>query len=286
MNELVGKNHYSEFAFPGERPQYEVYALRYATSSKVGPITFYWRGGPNYKPSEPPPTTACYYFLIKGPNINILFDTGVVPETAKAHPIVENYEDHATMLSKLGLKLEDISVVITSHAHWDHVNGIRIFPNATHYIQETCYDWTVKIAPQYHMLRKFGYPLPEDIEWLVKLNYTGKLELIKGERAGDPVEILPGIYALRVDGHFMGCQGVIVNTAKGPVVLASDSVYLYGNFEMDWPPGICMTDLTDALDGMKRYREILKSGGFLIPGHDLAVMEKFPVIKPGVVRIA
>ena len=209
-----------------------------------------------------------------------------MPETAKTHPIVENYEDHAAMLGKLGLKPEDISVVITSHAHWDHVNGIRIFPDATHYIQEACYDWTVKTASQYQILRKFGYPLPEDIEWLVRLNYMGRLELMKGERAGNPIEILAGISVIRVDGHYMGCQAAIVNTAKGPVVLASDSVNLYSNFEMDWPPGICMTNLTDALDGMKYYREVLKSGGILIPGHDLAVMERFPEIREGIVRIA
>jgi glyoxylase-like metal-dependent hydrolase (beta-lactamase superfamily II) len=273
-------------AFADGQPQYEVYALRNATSDKVGKVTLYWRGGPDYNPGEPTPTTAVYFFLIKGPDLNILFDAGVTRETARVRPVLENYEDPASLLGRLGLRPEDIGGVILSHAHWDHVDGIRLFPNANVYVQEACYDWTVKVAPQYDWLRKNLTPVPEDIEKLVKLHCMGTLRMIRGMRAGDPIDILPGISVLRVDGHYMGCQAAIVKTTKGSVILTGDSVNLYDNFESDWPPGICFTGLTDAWDGMSRFREILKSGGLLVPGHDLAIMEKFPVVKPGIVRIA
>ena len=277
---------YRRGLFDGGAPQYEVYALRFAISRTMGMLTRYWRGGPDYKPSDPPPVSAFYYFLIKGPGVNILFDTGFMAEILKVRPVAEEYEDHASMLGRMGLRTQDIDSVIISHVHYDHANGIRMFPHATHYIHEACYDWAVRIAPRYALLRKVFLSVPEDVEWLARLNSMGRIAFVKGECGDDPAELLPGIRLLRVDGHFRGLLAAVVNTARGPVILASDSVPSYGNLEIDWPPGIIHTDLTDALDALERCREILGSGGLLVPGHDIAIMERFPGVAPAAVRIA
>lgn len=279
------KNIFSGISYAGEMPVYKIYALKYGASDLFPQYVFHWMGKPAFKPNQPPPYVGFYYWLIQGSGINILYDTGTTASTAKAHKLLD-YKSHSTMLDKMGMKTSDINAVITSHAHWDHVNGIGQFPKATHYIQEMCYRWTVEKAPQYAMLRKIHWPSEEDINLLVKYNAQGNLVLIPGERNGAAIEIFPGISAIRVDGHYMGCQAIKVNSAKGPVVLASDSVYLYSNYEEDWPVGICLESLTDSLDAMNRFKKIIGKSGILVPGHDAEIMTRFTLIKPDVAQIA
>ena len=81
----------------------------------------------------------------------------------------------------------------------------------------------------------------------------------------------------------VGLQIATVQTANGPVVLTSDAAYLYSNLEMDWPVGLIMGSLTDAMDGLNMCRE---SGKVLVPGHDTEVAKRFPEVKPGVYKIA
>jgi glyoxylase-like metal-dependent hydrolase (beta-lactamase superfamily II) len=40
------------------------------------------------------------------------------------------------VLEKLGYKVSDVKVVITSHSHLDHIGNIEMFPNAIHVIQK------------------------------------------------------------------------------------------------------------------------------------------------------
>ncbi|MDY6880605.1 MAG: MBL fold metallo-hydrolase [Desulfatiglans sp.] len=278
-------NIFSGISYAGERPDYEIYALKYASADYFPGYVLHWMGRPPFVPNQPPLFAHFYYWLIKGHGMNILFDSGVTAATAKAHRLL-NYEDHSTVLGKLGLKTGDIDAVVTSHAHWDHVNGIGQFPNARHYIQEACYRWTVEKAPKYPMLRKIGYPANQDIDLVVKCHMKGNLVLVPGKKDSKGEEILPGIDAIRVDGHYVGLQSLNVKTAKGPVVLASDASYAYSNYEEDWPVGIIHGEMTDALDGMQRFRKILGRNGTFVPGHDTEVLKKFPEIMPGVAKIA
>ena len=285
--ERIGKNRFSGIAFAGEAPQYEVYALKYADLGGYPMYLWHWMGNPPLVPQQDVPTVGCYYWLIKGPDINILYDTGCNPETAEAHHL-GNYENHSTMLGKLGLKTEDIGAVIISHSHWDHVNGVsnfqqRIIP---FYIQEAAFRWSVEKYPKYPLLRKFGIPAWEDVQWLARLFYMEKLKLVTGKQAGDPIQVAPGVSVLRTDGHMMGHQVAIVQTAKGPVVLASDAAYLYSNLDLNWPVGLCMTDITDGMDAIRLCKEKAGKGGLVIPGHDPLVMKKFPEVKPGIFKIA
>ncbi len=55
---------------------------------------------------------ACY--LITTPQGNILINTGLAQQT-------EMIREH---IEKLGFKLSDIKIMLTTHAHWDHVAGM------------------------------------------------------------------------------------------------------------------------------------------------------------------
>jgi glyoxylase-like metal-dependent hydrolase (beta-lactamase superfamily II) len=75
-----------------------------------------------------------------------------------------------------------------------------------------------------------------------------------------------------------------VNTRSGTIVLASDNAYLYENLEQH--KAIAQSvDPASNLAAQERMLKLAASPGLVIPGHDPAVFLRFPVVKPGIVRI-
>ncbi|OHD54939.1 MAG: hypothetical protein A2Y33_03015 [Spirochaetes bacterium GWF1_51_8] len=60
---------------------------------------------------------SCHVYVIKGTNKNVLIDTGVKGNFPR---VVEG-------LTKIGLKVSDIHLVINTHEHFDHVGGNIFF---------------------------------------------------------------------------------------------------------------------------------------------------------------
>jgi glyoxylase-like metal-dependent hydrolase (beta-lactamase superfamily II) len=115
---------------------------------------------------------------------------------------------------------------------------------------------------------------------LVKLNTEGRVRLVNG----DAQEILPGIVCYLGGKHTYASQFVTVNTAAGTVVLASDNMYLYENLEKHAP--IAQTlDAESNLRAQDRMKQLASDPRLIVPGHDPAVMTRFPNPTPGVAKI-
>jgi glyoxylase-like metal-dependent hydrolase (beta-lactamase superfamily II) len=102
---------------------------------------------------------------------------------------------------------------------------------------------------------------------------------------GDAKEILPGITVYTGGKHTFASQYVSVRTGAGTVVIASDNAYLYENLEK----GLAIAQTLDAasnLAAQARMLEIAGSAARVIPGHDPAVFERFPMPGKGVALIA
>jgi hypothetical protein len=68
------------------------------------------------------------------------------------------------------------------------------------------------------------------------------------------------------------------------VVLASDNMYLYENLDKHLP--IAQTfDAASNLRAQDRMKTIASKPELIVPGHDPAVMARFPKVADGVVRI-
>jgi hypothetical protein len=67
-------------------------------------------------------------------------------------------------------------------------------------------------------------------------------------------------------------------------VFASDNVYLYENLERRVPIAATL-DAASNLGAQDRMKELAGDVKRIIPGHDPAVMTRFPETQPGVVRI-
>ena len=78
------------------------------------------------------PISFCAY-LLQTEGRNVLIDAGcdTMPGFEMKH-----FCSLSELLSRLGLAPEQITDVIVTHAHHDHIDGLRNFPNATVYIQE------------------------------------------------------------------------------------------------------------------------------------------------------
>lgn len=85
---------------------------------------------------------------------------------------------------------EDITDVIITHAHFDHMGGIRFFPNATFHIRERELSQWIQFMS---LPRKFRWLIgatdPADILRRVSLAEQGRLVSL----SGDHEDLFPGI---------------------------------------------------------------------------------------------
>jgi glyoxylase-like metal-dependent hydrolase (beta-lactamase superfamily II) len=81
-------------------------------------------------------TLAMVVWLIRGGGRNILFDSDYHRDTfLKDFPSIEYIRpDEAVKLT--GVQPDQITDVVISHAHWDHLGGIDLFPKARVWIQK------------------------------------------------------------------------------------------------------------------------------------------------------
>lgn len=253
--------------------EYAVYAVRYA--SRAGRRGQHFLGFDD-RSAEPHPT-AYYVWLAVSGRRAVVVDAGLDP--ARPHGL-EGLEFHCSPvdgIAALGVDPSDVEHLVLSHLHYDHTGTAAHFPRARRVVQagEARY-WTGAAAARIHRER-----------WLVSdddlgdvLGTTDRLDLVDGDTT-----LAPGISVHLVGGHTAGLQLTRVDTAAGPVVLASDAVHFYENIDDDRPFPI-LHSMPEVYAAFDRAAE-LGGPGLVVPGHDPEVSARFPAV-PGVsaVRIA
>lgn len=256
---------------------YKVYAVKFATSGYPFMVADWVAGGPKTQPLK----IDFMVWLIIGNGKNILVDAGFWKDMEDAKEFkLNSYQRPDSALMKLNLKAEDITDVILSHPHWDHVDGIGLFPNAQVWMQKEDYNYFVGGAWQKNA-NKGGYT-PSNVRQIVDLNLAGKLTLIDG----DNKEIIPGIKVFTGSRHTYNSQYVLVQAGKNKIVLASDNIWVYYSLEHLLPASAGGTlDPAGYIKAMQRMKTLVSDQKFIIPGHDAAIFERFPEVADGVVEI-
>lgn len=255
------------------KPQYEVYAIRYATIPDFAVSGLVAGAEPSRKMN-----IAMMVWLVRGGGKNILVDAGFYREQFFKQWKVADYVRPDEAVRRAGVKPEEITDVIVTHMHWDHADGMDLFPNARIWLQKEELEYYAGSAWQSR--RTHGGIDPDDVLAAVKLNLQGKVGLVNG----DAQEILPGITCYIGGKHTYASQFVAVNTAAGTVVLASDNMYLWENMEKH--AAIAQTlDAASNLRAQDKMKELAGDAKHIVPGHDPAVMTKYKPVAEGVVRI-
>lgn len=250
--------------------QYEVTAVRFATAPTVKErefLHFDVYGVPNG-----PMTCDFYFWVLTGGGRVILFDTGFTEPVARAHD-QQFLAPMTQCLHELGVSPAEVDTIVYSHLHFDHAGNLGLFPTAEIVIQAAELDfWTSPMArrPLFAMAAEQDY-----LDELVKADSDGRVRRIAGDTA-----LAPGIDALDLSGHTAGQQGLRVQTAARPVVLASDAAHYVQEISDDWP-----FQITDSLSGMyaayDRLRALQAAGDVVVPGHAAEVLTEFPARRFG-----
>lgn len=260
-------------AKPAGTPQYEVYAIRYATLPDF-PLAALVKGADSTRKLD----IAMIVWLVKGNGRNILVDSGFYRDQFLKAWTVKDFIKPSDAVAQFGIKPEEITDVIITHMHWDHADGMDLFPRARIWIQKD--EYTYYTGEAWQQKNTHGGIDKDDVLAAVKLNLEGRLTLVNG----DAQEVLPGITCYIGGKHTWQSQYVGVSTRQGTVILASDNMYLYENLEKHLP--IAQTlDADSNLRAQDRMKQLAAKPSLIVPGHDPAEFERFPKVGERVVRI-
>jgi glyoxylase-like metal-dependent hydrolase (beta-lactamase superfamily II) len=248
----------------GDPAVFEVYAIRYARSLRKRSESFI--GGDLH---DGPMPMAYYIWLIRNQSTAIVVDTGF-DETVATKRNREFLISPVEGLRALAVEHGQVSHVILTHLHYDHAGNHPLFPNAIFHLQADEMRYSTGPNMRHKTLRA-GYD-SADVKAVIDRLYSDRLVFHDGA-----AEIVPGVNVLRMGGHSAGLQAVTVLTQRGLIVLASDSAVFYEGLETGraFPAAF---HVGEELDGYETLLNLAGSIRNIVPGHDVAVMERYPSV--------
>ena len=250
----------------------EVYAIRYGTLRGF-PVSGLVAGADTARRAD----IALTVWLVRRPDgRTVLVDAGFYREKFMTRWKPADYQKPSDAVRAAGVRPEDVTDLLITHVHWDHLDGADLFPNARLWIQRDEYA---------HHVDSAGRPRNRTIDsadatMLADLRRAGRVRLIDG----DAQEVLPGLTVYTGGRHTHASQYAGVRTDAGTVVLASDNAYLYENLATRTP----IAQTLDSASNRRAQERMLRLAGsprLVVPGHDPEVFVRFPKPGRGVARI-
>jgi N-acyl homoserine lactone hydrolase len=200
-----------------------------------------------------------YIWYIEGPKENIVVDTGGKAETISMLGFpAKDVQSPEKALVKMGLRCDDIDIVILTHLMHDHFEYAEKFRNARFLVQKDELDY----ARNPHPLLQYFYMPIQDL-----LNQTD-FDVVEGDK-----EIVKGVKVLLTPGHSPGSQSVAIEAEKGTAVITGFCCVNENFVEGVWPviPSGIHANATQAYDSMLKIKEI---ADIIIPLHESTFAEK------------
>ena len=245
---------------------YEIYAIKYG--DRVGERgTMFVHGDPHDAP------IAMDYFIwaLRSDQRTIVVDVGYNKEEGegRGRSFLRSPTEGLALLDIDAAGIED---VIITHMHYDHAGNLDHFPNSRFHIQDEEMAFVTGRAMTHPALRH-SFKLDDVLE-MIRLTYGDRVVFHAGED-----EIAPGVTVHHLPGHTRGMQAVRVQTGRGPVVLASDVAHYYESFEQE-TPFMTHVDLFHMLESHRKLRALAPDNAHIVPGHDPAVLDRYPAPRP------
>jgi glyoxylase-like metal-dependent hydrolase (beta-lactamase superfamily II) len=245
-------------------PEFEVYALRYATLARQARENFIVT---DVHDAAMP--MDYFVWAILGEGGPVVVDTGFAAAAAERRGRTL-LRCPTQALARLGVDANQVTQVAITHLHYDHAGNLDKFPRATFHLQEAEMAFATGRCMCEPFLRH-AYDV-DDVVQMVRHVYDGRVRFHRGD-----VELRPGISLHRIGGHTDGLQAVRVFTRRGWVVLASDATHYMDNLRRRSPFPI-VYHLGDMLHGYDVLRKLAASDDHVIPGHDPMVLAAYPAL--------
>lgn len=160
-------------------------------------------------------------------------------------------------LAARGVAPEDVTDILATHLHWDHISNVTMFPRATVTVGAHELRWASEQPP--------GTFLVPDLH----VRYlTGAGDRVR--QVVDEETFLPGITAYLTPGHTPGHLSFAVATSRGPVLFAGDAAK--NRYELATGSADSSLDFDASRRSIERLRSLMtRDGATLIPGHDVGL---------------
>lgn len=182
--------------------------------------------------------------LLRGHGETVLVDTGGYGYRT---PLL-------TMLAERGVTPADVTAVVLTHCHWDHMCNFALFPQARVVVPRPELEWAA------------AQPIGT---WELPEFHVEKLDAAPNViRVDDGALPLPQVRTIATPGHTPGHFAYHVTTSEGPVLFAGDAVkneveLMTGDADMTLDAGASRRSI-------EKVREMLRDDPslVLVPGHD------------------
>lgn len=246
----------------------EVIAVRYG--SLVAPKSVFFHNFHLYGEEDTEVELQFWLWVLRDGDRVILVDTGCDPAEGRRRG--DTVTDPVELLAGLGIAPEDISTVLVSHCHYDHIGNLHRFPGAEVVVPRTELEfWDDAGSRRRHFAE---YTDPRALDHLFGIG--DRVRTIAGE-----AEPLPGVRSIEVGGHSPGQTMFLVEAVDGPVLLTSDAVHFEAEVDDDRPFAV-LYDLPGMYGAYDRIRGLAAAGATVVAGHDPTVAMRFaPLGDPG-----
>jgi 4-pyridoxolactonase len=207
-----------------------------------------------------------YSVLVEHDDGLFLFDTGIGMEHMNAvlpFELPEQTDDQTipAQLERCGFGLGDVTTVVNSHLHIDHVGGNQLFKGTG--VRHVIHEKEVAQARNHEPFEFYGY---SDKSW----DYEGaNIETFSGD-----TELAPGLRLYETPGHTVGHCSALVEGDR-PLLFAMDVAYTSDAMERGIQPGFHHTPV-DGVRSIARVKQLAEErGAQIFLSHDMEAWQGY-----------
>jgi glyoxylase-like metal-dependent hydrolase (beta-lactamase superfamily II) len=250
--------------------QYRVTIVKYGTRDATRADVYL--NYPLYQEPDGPIGMDYFFWLVQNDERTIVVDTGFSRRGGENRQRTSLYPV-AQLMSDFGVDPNTSPDVIVTHAHYDHIGNLDLFPTSRIVIAAAELDfWS---GPHAHRVMFHHSVEDEELETLRDAHKEERVTTFR-----DRFDVAPGVQVIEVGGHTPGQSMVTVNTAEGVVLLASDAIHYYEEYDRDML-FMSVSSLVDMYATFDRVRALVESGeiDIVVSGHDPETLSRYTAVE-------
>ena len=212
---------------------------------------------------------ACVCLVARHNGRVIVCETGIgnkLSEKRAQQVMLREPESLLHHLQRLGIRPDEVDVVVTTHLHWDHAGGLTrrnqegevelTFKRARHFIQRS--EWDFALQPD---IRSRPSYITDDFTPLADGNDL--VEFLDGD-----AEVLPGVHLRHVGGHTPGSQVLVLQSGELACVVTGDLACQTPNLRVAWNMAADIEPVRVLQEKAKLFEEAEQHRWLLVLSHE------------------